>query len=383
MKDKVSNLLIFILFLFLTGCTGSKNIQDLTYIVTIGIDYNEENEEYTAYLQGLNFANVAKQEGNKPSEPIPTFIGSAKGETLNLAVKKLYKASRPSLFFGHTKSLVVSKNVLKYKYKEVLEDIGRNRSLRPTLQVFTTDENIEEIFKVKGLFNYPPVYTVLLTEKTTESLKDEIGAVSLMEFLREYYEPMGSALIPIIKINNNYWQSDVPYPSLYLDGYSVFQHSEFKGDLSSKESIMVDWLFNKNTQLNYPLYHDGKLISTYSITSKKPKITYKKSETEFPNFSIEVHVQAELIEKIKDVPYEEAKKELEVALKKEINRVYSTGLDKGVDLLNVGKKWYRYHPNRYKDIEEAPYFYLKQDSLERVEVTAKITHFNAYRYGKK
>ena len=353
--------------------------------MTIGIDYNEENEEFTAYLQGLNFANVAKQEGSKPTEAIPTFIGSAKGETLNLAVKKLYKASRPPLFFGHTKALVVTKNVLEYKYKEVLEDIGRNRSLRPTLQVFSTEENIDEIFKVKGLFEYPPVYTVLLTEKTAESLKDEIGAVSLMEFLREYYEPMGSALIPIIKINNNYWQSDKPYPSLYLDGYSIFQHSEYKGDLSSKESIMVDWLFNKSTQLDYPLYQDGKLISTYGITSKKPKITYKKSESEagFPNFSIEVHVQAELIEKIKDVPYEKAKKELEEALKKDINTVYSTGVDKGVDLLNVGEKWYRYHPHRFKDIEKAPHFYLKQDSLEKVEVTAKITHFNAYRYRKK
>ena len=87
--------------LMFTGCSGLKNIQDLTYIVAIGLDYDEEKQEYTAYLQGLNFANVAKQEGAKPIEPIPIFIASASGETLNLAVSKLYKKSEPPVFFGH------------------------------------------------------------------------------------------------------------------------------------------------------------------------------------------------------------------------------------------------------------------------------------------
>ncbi|MEH7444651.1 hypothetical protein V7201_20245 [Bacillus sp. JJ1122] len=63
--------------LFLTGCSNIKNIQDLTYIVAIGMDYDQETKQYTAYIQGLNFANVAKQEGGRPAEPLPIFIASA------------------------------------------------------------------------------------------------------------------------------------------------------------------------------------------------------------------------------------------------------------------------------------------------------------------
>jgi spore germination protein KC len=381
--NKISKLIFVSLVLLLTGCTGSKNIQDLTYIVSIGLDYNEENQEYTAYLQGLNFANVAKQEGSKPAEPVPTFVGSASGKTLNLAVRNLYKASRPSLFFGHTKTLVVSKNVIRHKFKEVLEDVGRNRSLRPNLLIFTTDESIEEIFKVNGLFHYPPVYTVLLTEETIEALQDDIGATSLMHFLREYYEPMGTAFIPNISIDKKSWQADQAYPVLYLNGYSLFQRSQFKGDLPSKPSIIVDWLLTKKNQLDYPLYIDDELISTFKLLTKEPKIKYKKEKGDFPTFSIEVSVKAELIEKIKDAPYKEVKNALEKSLENKIKKVYNIGLDKQVDLLNVGEKWYRYHPQMFNKLEERHSFYLTDQSLDEVKVKVDITHFNAYRYDHK
>jgi len=383
MINKTSKLIFVSLILLLTGCTGSKNIQDLTYIVSIGLDYNEEDKEYTAYLQGLNFANVAKQEGSKPAEPVPTFVGTASGKTLNMAVRHLYKATRPSLFFGHTKTLVLSKNVLKYKFKEVLEDVGRNRSLRPNLQIFTTDDSIEEIFKVNGLFNYPPVYTVLLTEETIESLQDDIGATSLMHFLREYYEPMGTAFIPNISIDTKSWKADQPYPVLYLNGYSLFQQSQFKGDLPTKPSIIVDWLFTKKNQMDYPLYHDNELISTFKLMTKEPKIKYKKKEGGFPSFSLEVSVKAELIEKLQDAPYEEVKSKLEKSLENEIEKVYNIGLDKQVDLLNVGEKWYRFHPMKFNKLEEQPSFYLTDNTLEEVIVKVDITHFNAYRYDHK
>ncbi|WP_404458519.1 hypothetical protein [Sutcliffiella horikoshii] len=77
-KGAISILLCIFL---LTGCGGIKNIQDLTYIVAIGMDYDEVEEEYIVYLQGLNFANVAKQEGGKPVEKIPSFVGTARGKT--------------------------------------------------------------------------------------------------------------------------------------------------------------------------------------------------------------------------------------------------------------------------------------------------------------
>ncbi len=384
MNNKKSKFMIILLLIALTGCTGSKNIQDLTYIVSIGLDYDETNEEYTAYLQGLNFANVAKQEGSRPTDPVPIFVGSAKGKTLNMAVSKLYKVSRPPLFFGHTKTLVLSKNLLKYKFKEVLEDIGRNRSLRPSLELFVTDLNIEDIFSANGLFDYPPVYTVLLTEESSEGIQNDIDSTSLMHFLREYYEPMGSAFIPIIKLDHQSWRAGREIPSLYLDGYSVFQDATYKGDISAKDSMTVDWLQNKNNSLDYPLYKENKVMSTFKLSADKPKVKYKNGDSDFLEFSLEVRVEAELLEKITDMPYKELESTLKKSLENKITKVYNQGLNNQMDLLDVGVGWYRFHPKMFHELnQKGQMFYLSENSLDQVNVKVDIKHFNAYRYVKE
>ncbi|MCA1062522.1 Ger(x)C family spore germination protein [Rossellomorea sp. AcN35-11] len=376
-------ILMFISVLFLSGCTGSKNIQDLTYIVSIGLDYDKSKDEYTAYLQGLNFANVAKQEGARPIEPIPTFVGSASGKTLNMAVSNLYKLTRPPLFFGHTKALVLSRDLLENKFKEVLEDVGRNRSLRPSLELFTTDMNMEEVFSAKGLFDYPPVYTVLLTEEKVESLQDEIETMSLMHFLREYYEPMGTAFIPNIRIDQDSWKSGDKLPLLYLDGYNVFQDAQLMGHISSEDSILVDWLMKDHSTLNYSLYKEEELLSTFKLSSKKPKVKYSKEDSGFPKFSLEVNVEAELLEKINDVPYEELQSTLEDSIEKRVETVYNRGLENQMDLYDVGVKWFRSHPKEFKKLKEDKSFYLTDNSLDKVKVNVNIKHFNAYRYEKR
>ncbi|UTE75544.1 Ger(x)C family spore germination protein [Rossellomorea sp. KS-H15a] len=384
MNNKITKFIIILLMLALSGCTGSKNIQDLTYIVAIGLDYDETKDEYTAYIQGLNFANVAKQEGSSSTDPIPTFVGSAKGKTLNMAVSNLYKVSRPPLFFGHTKTLVLSKNLLKYKFKEVLEDVGRNRSLRPSLELFVTDTNIEDIFSAKGLFDYPPVYTVLLTEEKSEGIENDIDSTSLMHFLREYYEPMGTALIPNITIDRQSWHSDGEVASLYLDGYSVFQDETFKGEISASDSMTVDWLQNKKNSLDYALYEEGELLSTFKLTADEPKVKYHEDHANFPEFSLEISVEAELLEKINDVPFKELHAKLQKSLEEKITKVYQLGFEKKMDLFDVGGRWYRSHPDKFHELENSgDGFYLSDSSLKKVKVKVEIKHFNAYRYIKE
>ncbi len=384
MNNKITKFMIILSMLLLTGCTGSKNIQDLTYIVSIGLDYDETKDEYTAFLQGLNFANVAKQEGSRSTDPIPTFVGSAKGKTLNMAVSNLYKVSRPPLFFGHTKTLVLSKNLLKYKFKEVLEDVGRNRSLRPSLELFITETDIEDIFSAKGLFDYPPVYTILLTEEKSEGIQNDIDSTSLMHFLREYYEPMGTALIPNIKIDHESWRAGEKVPSLYLDGYSVFQDGTLKGDISANVSMTVDWLQNKKNSLDYALYEEGEVLSTFKLTADEPKVKYNKDHANFPEFSLEVSVEAELLEKINDIPYKELQAKLQKSLEKKITNVYEKGIEKKMDLLDVGERWYRTHPGKFNELDNsADRFYLTEESLKQIKVKVDIKHFNAYRYIKE
>lgn len=372
---------ILLCIFLLTGCGGIKNIQDLTYIVAIGMDYDEEKDEYIVYLQGLNFANVAKQEGGKPVEKIPSFVGSARGKTLNLAVSELYRMSEPPIYFGHVKTLVLSQRLINSKSKEVLEEVARNRSLRHRLRIVTTEESIEEIFNIKALFNYPAVYTVLFKDKANGMAQDELQPTSLLLFLRSYYEPMGVAKIPIVRINTSAWKSDEEFPVLYYDGYSMFQQQSFVKNMPLEDSVFLDWMIERDIALNRPVKDSEELIAAVRLSSPKIKINYEKDNEE-PAFSIELSGRADLLEKLSDVTLDELKKSLEEDIKKQVISIYEQGVESKLDLLNAGEKWYRKHPKSFKELKDSKNFYLKKDSLEEVKVDIQIFHFNSYEYEK-
>ncbi|WP_163100412.1 Ger(x)C family spore germination protein [Peribacillus alkalitolerans] len=381
MKNKLFVPLLACLLL-LTGCSGLKNIQDLTYIAAIGMDYDEEKKMFKVYLQGLNFANVAKQEGGRSVEHIPIFIATATGETLNLAVRKLYKKSEPPLFFGHVSTLVLSNTLVEHHFKEVIQEIGRNRSLRQTIRVMTTDEGIQDIFNVKALFNYPAIYTVLYKKNANEVFQDEIKPTNLMDFLREYYEPMGSAKLPVVKIDSDSWKADKNYPVLFFSGYTIFQKQKFKGQLTFKDSVIIDWLTHKKISLNRKVEDNGKLVAAVKLASPKMKVKFEKG-SDTPRFSIEVAVQADLLEKIKDVELKKLKKLIEDEIKTRIQAIYQQGVENQVDVLNTGDDWYRKHPKKYHELLKTNSFYLQKDSLKDVKVKVEIFHFNGYNYEKK
>ncbi|MGX1191578.1 Ger(x)C family spore germination protein [Metabacillus sp. SLBN-84] len=373
---------LFILscILFLTGCSGVKNIQDLTYIVAIGMDYDEAEEEYVVYLQGLNFANVAKQEGAKSVDPVPIFIATGRGETLNMAVSKLYGKSEPPLYFGHVSTLVLTNRLIQSKAGEVLEEIGRNRSLRPTMRVFTTEEKIEDVFNLPALFNYPAVYTVLFKAKINQLAQNELKAITMMNFLRDYYEPMGTAKIPSVKIDEGSWKANQEYPVLYLNGFSAFQHQEYKKDIPLEHAVIINWLTEKGISIDQRVEEAGKLAAAVRLGEPKMKIKYDET-AEKPAFSIEVSVSADLLEKIqKDLTLNSLKKQIEEDIKAKIESIYDEGVENKLDILNAGEKWYRKHPKQYQKLKENRTFYLDQESLTEVKVNVQILHFNSYKF---
>lgn len=365
--------------LFMAGCTNLKNIQDLTYIVAIGMDYNQETKQYTAYIQGLNFANVAKQEGSRPVEPIPIFIASETGETLNLAVSKLYSKSEPPLFFGHVSTLVLSKNIVTHQFNEVIKEVGRNRSLRSTLRVLTTEEDIEEVFNIRALFNYPAVYTVLFKKGDTELFQDELKPSNLMTFLREYNEPMGTTKLPSVKIDPETWQADKNYPVLYFDGFAIFQQQKYIKSLSFKDSVYLNWLSEKNVSLTQRVEDAGELAAVVKIATPKMKIKYADG-TETPKMTIELSARADLLEKVKDLPVDRLTKLIEEEMKEKLKAIYADGVTNKADVLNVGKRWYREHPKKYRSLAANRQFYLEESSLQDIKVNVQIFHFNSYKY---
>lgn len=73
---------MFTITLLLSGCWDVTEPQRMYYVQGVGVDYKDN--EYTVYLQIINFATVAKTETANP-QAAPTEIGKATGKTIEEA----------------------------------------------------------------------------------------------------------------------------------------------------------------------------------------------------------------------------------------------------------------------------------------------------------
>ncbi|MBT2720305.1 Ger(x)C family spore germination C-terminal domain-containing protein [Bacillus sp. ISL-46] len=89
---------------------------------------------------------------------------------------------------------------------------------------------------------------------------------------------------------------------------------------------------------------------------------------------------ADLVEKIKDIPLTKLEKLTEEEIKRKLTSIYKKGVENNTDLLNVGEKWYRKHPEQYRELKKSTGFYLDNESLKNLKVKVQIFHFNSYKY---
>lgn len=132
--------------LLMSGCWDVTEPQRMYYVQGVGVDYKDN--EYTVYLQIINFANVAKTEQSNP-QASPTEIGQAKGKTIEEAIYKLYRSMDQEVFWGHMTYLLFSENAMKDEHAiAVIDTFLRFRETRYHIWVYCTQDPIEDVLLV-------------------------------------------------------------------------------------------------------------------------------------------------------------------------------------------------------------------------------------------
>lgn len=138
----------------ISGCWDYREVHQVAYVVTIGVDY--ANDKYTLYAQVLNFANIAQQEGVRPPKH-KAVIGIATGNTLTDAMFNLYRSEQQYIYWGHIKAVIFSRRTLEQvKFASLVDSISRFRELRYNVWAFGTDEPIDKLMSLNPTFGYSP-----------------------------------------------------------------------------------------------------------------------------------------------------------------------------------------------------------------------------------
>ncbi|CRK84980.1 Ger(x)C family spore germination protein [Neobacillus massiliamazoniensis] len=369
MKLTRNILFIMLLSLLLTGCWGSKEIEHMIYVNSIGADY--VNNKAVLYVQVINFSGIAKQESAQPKVQ-KTYVGKAEGDSFEEALFKLYATSQQSIAWSHVKTIVFSEAALQHGLvNEVLDVWDRYYEFRYTVWTMATKDSIEKVFNTKSTSELSVLYSQLNSPLQPYSQSSIIAPLYLYEFIRRWNDAGQTVLLPYLKIAPGWTEDNKPSPKLKPDGICMLKNKQFKGCLDHRYLLGLRWLEKKTERTPLEIKRDNSVLAMFVMTkirsSIKPQVTDGKA-----SFNIKISMQGtlpQLNSRLKQKKLEELAAQ---QVKKQIMGTYLKGLEIGVDLLGLSDKVYREIPDEWKKLEEGGNLPLDKNSITAIDVNVKL-----------
>jgi len=380
-KATLSLLVCGFLLIVLPGCWDAKEIQDNNYVSAIGVDY--VNKTYIAYIQILDFSNVAKGEGAKPTDQASVWVGQASGKTLNDAVNEIYKTSQQRVFWGHLTALVFSENVLRYgTIEDIIDLTNRYREIRYTKWLFATRSNMKQILSITPFFKLTPLASVLHEPMEAYRQKSTIKPIRFLKFTSVFHEPGATVLLPSITVNRSTWtENEKPTTMLQLDGVFLIHGKRYLGWISEHGQFGARW-FNRGAVRNPLTIMSGTdPVATLIAGKPKPKIKFSVKSDEI-RFRIGVKLNVTVNELLTPLNIAEIKRGATEVISNEIKQTYLEGIKMKADILNLGEAVYKKNPSLWRKKWGDGRFPLNERSIEDIDVQIKYENAGKYKLEK-
>ncbi|MEC0187624.1 Ger(x)C family spore germination protein [Paenibacillus larvae] len=357
----------------LSGCWDSETIQDINYITALGIDYEDGN--YVVYTQSMDFARLAKQESPKSSSEGSVLVGKAVGNTLELAITSLHRASQMRIIFQHLTAIVLTERAFQADMHHILDAICRYYEIRYRSWVYGTREPMKELFSLRNPFNGSQRLSLLHEPKEPYKQRSMIPPIQLVQFTKQLREPDQTLLLPSLKINQSNWsQGEQSVRQFEISGIYALKNDKYKGWFSVSDMIGMRWMTPQTEATPLAIEEDGKEVGYLSMHEPKVKTSFRMADGR-PSFRIHVKVKGELQEELTAISEKEIKQKAQEKIRQEIYETYRKGMKKQTDVYSVAHLWYRSDNHSWKQMkpqerEEA----IRNLKVEDITVDVSLTH---------
>lgn len=361
--------------LLLTGCWDIKQLNQLTYVSALGVDY--VNNEFVLYVQVLDFTTIGKSEqGSSGVEGPNIWIGKGKGTTFAMAWNDLYNSTQQKTLFGQISSIVYKESALgKIQVEESLDTFERFVDARLTPWIYTTKETIDKIFAIEPMLPNSPIMTLLHLPNGNYEQHSLISPMKLVEFAALINEPSASIIVPTLGLDDQLWKKDDKnMPMMNVNGAFLFYKAKKPQWLSKKDLLGLRWV-DQNTERT-PLTlneKNGKIKALLPIENPIIKIHSKVSKTGVPKFDMNIKVKATVTQLNSQVSNKELKNEVKKKIKKEIRTTYLKGISQKVDVFHLEENLYRNNYTSWKLTNKENKFPLTSKSLGTININVTLT----------
>lgn len=267
-------LLIITSLIFLTGCYDNVELNKLSIISGIGIDYVDD--EFVLTYEIYN-DNKSENTGELISDTI-----TGKGKTISEAFNNANMKTSKKDFFAHLKLVIVSENLINGHFKEINDYLIRDTDIREEFFLVvasnTTPEEILKSTSVKHPVASEYIVKLLSNEKYNNSLPT-----------KEIYQKILSKLIGSktdIVLNS----VSIIDNHLSLSNSYMFKEYNMLKSLSEHDSSLYTLLMFNNEGISYQKEYDG-YVFVINICEVKTNIDVESS-----NILVNLELEARILE---------------------------------------------------------------------------------------
>ncbi|AIQ35834.1 hypothetical protein R50345_15090 [Paenibacillus sp. FSL R5-0345] len=363
-------LVIPLLSTLLTGCWGSKEIEHMIYVNTVGVDYVDN--KVVIYIQMVNFSGIAKKEAGQTQEQ-KTFTGKAEGDSFDNAIFNLYASSPQRIVWSNVKTIVFSEAALKKEsvVNQVLDVWDRYYEFRYTVWTMATKEPIEKVLNTASISDLSVIYSQLNSPMRTFEQSSIIAPLYLYKFIWKWKEEADTVQLPFLEIVPDWTSNKVPSPNVSMTGICFLQNQQYRGHLKSKDVLGIRW-FEKKTQRTPLVIKDEKKVLAVIVMSKIKFSIHPKMKNGKPAFDIKVSMQGTLPELNPNLTRSALELKAIKEIDNQIRETYLKGLEINADVYGLSGIFYRELPKEWKKLNDKGIIPLDSNSIDKISISVNL-----------
>ncbi|SHK04571.1 Ger(x)C family spore germination protein [Paramaledivibacter caminithermalis] len=348
---KLYFIIIVITLFILSGCWNYSDVNKMRFVAGVAIDYDESKDKYIVTSEVVKLLEGGQRFGSA--------LFQSRGETVFDAVRDTIMKNARKLYWGHTKVIILSKDVTGKRLVPILDYISRDGEFRDNVWILISDEDTaNEIFE--NTFENRDEITSFHIDDTLKNEKNisTYHAIPAWRFIGTTYDKGASPTLPMVIVAE---KDGIKVPK--VRGQAIIKGSNLVGTLDETETKIYLWIINEleggvltvKTEVS-----DRPIEVTLELFANKTRIKPIKSGDEIvikinieSDFGIgEISGEVNVIEKkarevLKRDTEAEIKKQMENVIKK-VQKEYKS------DIFGFGIKIKDKMPEKWRQIE--PYW---------------------------
>lgn len=249
MKIKLG--VLFILILLLTGCSSYTELNDLSIVSTIGIDYKDN--QYELIVNVID----GKLDDQEIEKTITTF--SSKNNSLEEAFNEIYLKSSKKLYLSHLDLLILTENAINQKFPNIIHNFLENNEYRNNFNVVLLSDT--------SLFDFmnQNIQAEEINDLMTTNQKETAYCI-----VKDF-----ETILKELLIDKNSYLPTITYQEnqLILNGFTLIKDYQIYKQLTLEESVLLNMLQNK---VNKAYLNNSSIFENQTfITTKENHISFR------------------------------------------------------------------------------------------------------------